>query len=77
MPVRSCWKDECEERGNKMTNTSLGFLLEDRETGGPSPETGKSRGEPLLVADRRWCPRCFEFKEAVVIQDSVARGSWR
>lgn len=26
-------------RGSKMLNTSLGFLLEDGENGGPSPET--------------------------------------
>lgn len=53
-------------RGSKMLNTSLGFLLEDGENGGPSPETEKN-SEPAWVADRRGCPRCFEFEEAAVI----------
>ena len=54
-------------RGSKMLNTSLGFLLEDGEKGGPSLETEKSRGQPALVADRRGCPRCSELGEAAVI----------
>ena len=54
MPVRSRWKDECEEHGKKEAKHIPGLSAGGwGGWGGPSPATGKSRGEPPLVADRR------------------------
>lgn len=63
-------------RGSKMLNTSLGFLLEDGENEGPSPETenrvslhGWQIGGGVLDV--------LSLRKQQSSQGSVARGSWR
>lgn len=64
-------------RGSKMLDTSLGFLLEDGENGGPSPETEKDR-----VSLHGWqigggVLDVLSLRKHQSSQGSVARGSWR
>ena len=59
-------------RAGELPNTSLGFVLKDGRMDRPHGQKPGRVGEPT---GGRGCPRCFEFEEAVVTQDSVAGGS--